>query len=184
MWLCVASALALAACGDTREPTAQVSPAGECAVNAAHPWNAAGTTLSVEASTSGPDCALAEATLTIRAPAGEILWTESYPSARVMILADATNPQSMQTALNEWISFENTTIPTSGALPDWPQGQAYPPNGEFPFYPEEGTDRADYMALRGRDAPLFCYVQGMESLACLVWENGALTKVGVQTFPG
>jgi hypothetical protein len=31
---------------------------------------------------------------------------------------------------------------------------------------------------------LFCFVQGMESLACLALQDGALVKVGVQAFPG
>jgi len=32
--------------------------------------------------------------------------------------------------------------------------------------------------------PVFCYVQGMESMACVALQNGEMTKVGVQTFPG
>jgi ABC-type Fe3+-hydroxamate transport system substrate-binding protein len=184
--LAPAFVLGLAACGDGRgdEPQVHVSAAGECAVRAAYPWNAGGITLSVEATTTGPDCALANATLTIRNAAGRSLWAEEYPTARVMGLADATSPTAMETALTAWISAQNTTIPTAGALPDWPQSAQFPPNGEFPFYPEEGVSRADYMALRNRNAPLYCYVQGMESLACLAYENGELTKIGVQTFPG
>lgn len=176
----------LAACGDggNEEPKVEITAAGECGVRATHPWNAGGITLSVEASTTGPDCALANATLNIRNASGAVLWTQEYPTARVMGLADATTPAAMETALTEWINFQNTTIPTAGALPDWPRGEQFPPNGEFPFYPEEGVSRADYMALRSRNAPLYCYVQGMESLACLAFENGELTKVGVQTFPG
>lgn len=186
VWIVGALALALAACGDggSGEPEVQVSAAGECAVRATHPWNAGGITLSVEALTTGPDCALATATLTIRNPAGRSLWAEEYPSARVMGLADATTPTAMEAALTEWIGAGNTTIPNSSALPDWPEGDQFPPNGEFPFYPEEGVTRAEYMALRSRSAPLYCFVQGMESLACLAYENGELNKVGAQTFPG
>lgn len=57
-------------------------------------------------------------------------------------------------------------------------------SGEFPFYVEEGLDRAAYEAVRGRDAPMFCYIQGMESAACLALEDGRLAKIGVQSFPG
>jgi hypothetical protein len=31
---------------------------------------------------------------------------------------------------------------------------------------------------------MFCYVQGLESLACLVEQDDRLEKIGVQAFPG
>jgi len=31
---------------------------------------------------------------------------------------------------------------------------------------------------------MYCYVQGMESLACLVISDEGLEKIGVQSFPG
>jgi hypothetical protein len=31
---------------------------------------------------------------------------------------------------------------------------------------------------------VFCYVQGMESMSCVVFRDGGMTKIGVQTFPG
>ena len=59
-----------------------------------------------------------------------------------------------------------------------------PRSGEFPFYPEPYYDRSGYEVLRQSDVPLFCYVQGMESIACVALENGRMEKVGVQSFPG
>ncbi len=73
---------------------------------------------------------------------------------------------------------------TSAALPDWPANADGPQSGEFPFYPEAGYDRESYMTLRANDLPLFCYVQGMESMGCLAAADGEVTKIGVQSFPG
>jgi hypothetical protein len=57
--------------------------------------------------------------------------------------------------------------------------------GEFPFYPEEGMDQVTYEQIRAEKQKIFCYVQGMESIACVaISKNGAATKIGVQTFPG
>ena len=71
-------------------------------------------------------------------------------------------------------------------LPAWAEGAEYPVLGDFAFYPEEGIDRATYTKVRDSKAPIFCYVQGMESMACVVKdaENGGFFKLGVQTFPG
>ncbi len=41
-----------------------------------------------------------------------------------------------------------------------------------------------YERLAGEAKPMFCYVQGMESLACLVEFDDRLEKIGVQSFPG
>ena len=59
-----------------------------------------------------------------------------------------------------------------------------PMSGEFPLYLEDGTTREDYAALRVKKLPMFCYVQGMESQACLALEDGGLRKIGAQSFPG
>ena len=40
------------------------------------------------------------------------------------------------------------------------------------------------MKLRGQKLPLFCYVQGMESMGCVALDGESITKVGLQTFPG
>ena len=102
-----------------------------------------------------------------------------------MVLAPARDPEAMREVLAEWIDpASNTTLQTSSALPEWPANAQAPQNGEFPFYPEEGYDRAAYNTLRANNLPLLCYVQGMESVACLALGDGELTKIGVQTFPG
>lgn len=173
----IVAALALAACGPAKTP---VQEASACAATAQAAWSG----LSIEAASVGGDCEQANATLTIKNPAGATLYTETYPTAQVMILAPARDEAGMRAALAEWIESNNHTMATSGALPDWPAGENAPVSGEFPFYPEEGLARDRYMSVRAADVPLFCFVQGMESMACLALENGALTKIGVQLFPG
>jgi hypothetical protein len=56
--------------------------------------------------------------------------------------------------------------------------------GVFPFYPSEGVTREAYLAARAANAPMWCFVQGMESQACLVLRDGAITELGAQSFPG
>lgn len=157
-----------------------------CDARAVASWNtSADANASVEAITSGPDCARSVATLIIRNGSGEPIYLETYLPSQVMTLAQASTPAAMQTALQEWVDpASNTTMQTSGALPEWPANADSPQNGEFPFYPAEGATRESYNAVRDANAPMYCYVQGMESLNCLALQDGSLESVGVQTFPG
>lgn len=43
---------------------------------------------------------------------------------------------------------------------------------------------AIYEGYRAKARPVFCYVQGGESMACLLWDADRLVRLGVQTFPG
>jgi hypothetical protein len=181
------SALTLAACNQAAAPeqetsapeqTEQAVAPNNCPATASGSWQG----LQVEASATGSECATAEATIVIRS-GEQTLWSETYPSNQVIVLAGAGSVEDMQRRLNEWVNPPGAALNSTGDLPQWAAGAANP-GGEFPFYVEEGVDRARYQAARSRDAPMFCYVQGMESLACVVLENGAITKLGVQSFPG
>lgn len=185
--LLLACALALAACTQADDAPAPVAVQGtNCPASATKPWRPlSGAEFTVEAFTNGPDCTRAVATLVIRNVQGEPLWTEAAPTRHIMVLAPAHDAAAMQAALEEWVdASNNTTMTTTGALPDWPRGADAPASGEFPFYPEAYLDRESYMALRQSNLPLFCYVQGMESMGCLSLRDGQLEKVGVQAFPG
>lgn len=157
-----------------------------CSARATAPWSTSvDPNASIEAITTGPDCARAVATFIIRNGSGEALYSMTYNPSQVMTLAQARTPGAMETALAEWIDpAGNTTMQTSSALPEWPANAESPQNGEFPFYPEEGVTRELYNQIRAADAPMYCYVQGMESLNCLALRDGALETVGVQSFPG
>jgi hypothetical protein len=180
--LMAAAAVLAVGCAPAEE--AETMSAG-CDARAATTWAARETTFSIEAATAGPDCARAVATIVVRDGSGVPVYTESYATEHVMVLVDARDTGAMQIALQGWTNpAANTVMQTSAALPDWPANAAGPQSGEFPFYPEEGYDRESYMTLRANDLPLFCYVQGMESQACLAAADGEVTKIGVQSFPG
>lgn len=182
----VAGVLALAACNSAEQtaPTQlpdepRVALTGTCATSAATTWSG----LSISAETGGDDCAAATARITV-SNAGDMLFMSDHQSDQVMTLAGAESVEDMQRRLADWITPAGAMQDSAGDLPEWAHGEDNPMSGEFPFFVEEGIDRAAYAALRARDAPLYCYVQGMESLACFVFENGALIPVGLQTFPG
>lgn len=178
--------IALAACAaqPAAHPGETASVRG-CMAAASAPWRPlSGADFTVEARSSGPDCERAVATLTIRDRQGRVLWTDARATEHVMTLRDARNEHAMQQAMAEWIDASNLDLARASELPPWADNADMPRSGEFPFYPEPYHDRASYEALRLSDVPLFCYVQGMESLACVALENGRLEKVGVQSFPG
>jgi hypothetical protein len=184
MRLVVLAAVALLATACQRlEEADNVAPG--CDARAANTWAVGDAQYSVEASTDGPDCARAVATIVVRDSSGNPLYAEAHLAQHIMTLAPATTKAAMQTALADWSNpANNTTMLTTSALPDWPNGAGGPQNGEFPFYPEQAYDHDSYVRLRQNNLPLLCYVQGMESMACLALADGELSKVGVQTFPG
>ncbi|QGZ96024.1 hypothetical protein [Terricaulis silvestris] len=179
----IAGALALAACSPAAEEAENLAPS--CDARAASAWAVSDAQYSVEAASAGPDCARAVATFVVRDASGAPIYAEAYLAQHVMVLADVSDTAAMETALRTWTDPANsTTMATTSALPDWPARANGPENGEFPFYADESVDRDTYLGLRQADVPLLCFVQGMESLACLALRNGQLEKVGVQTFPG
>ena len=188
-WI-ASAALVLMACSppaaDTSAGSASTSQTAVngCAASANGPWQGGRDVFVVEASTEGADCANANATIVVKDTQGRELIHETYPAAHVMVLAQAHDVAAMNAALAQWVVWDNHTMSSTSALPEWPRGATGPQNGEFPFTPEEGMTRDAYNTLRTHNAPLFCYVQGMESQACYAWENGAFTKAGVQQFPG
>ncbi|MGE0595019.1 MAG: hypothetical protein AB7P07_01530 [Hyphomonadaceae bacterium] len=179
--LTLPAALLCLACAppSSEAPSAEQAVVEGCAAAAEAAWSG----LQVQASSEGAACGDAQATLSIT-DNGRALLQQTFPTAQVMTLAHVEDRDAMQTALAEWVDQTSSNKATASALPAWPEGAETPVSGEFPFYPEEGVDRAAYEAIRARNAPLFCHVQGMESEACYALENGALTRVGVQAFPG
>lgn len=176
--------LALSAATALAAATAGAADAGRCDARAGAEWRAGGNAFTIEATSSGPDCARAVATIVIRNARDAPVYAETHFTGHVMTLAYAETAKAMQEALADWIDASRPAFESSAALPDWPEGAEGPEEGEFPFYVAEGFDRELYLALRRRAAPVYCYVQGMESLHCLAEEDGALTSIGVQLFPG
>lgn len=138
-----------------------------------------------EAYSNGAFCAGAVVTIVVRAPDGKVLWVEAMPAEHLMTFVDAKTPPKMQAALVDWLT-QQQTFKSTGDLPEWKKGADAPqPLGEFPFYPGEGVDQQGYSQIRAERQAIFCYVQGMESMACVaIARDGTATKVGVQSFPG
>lgn len=184
----IGAALVLAACNPSAEaPVAEVAEASgpnNCPATATTQWHAGDQAITIDASVQGVDCASAQASLVFRGANGAELYAETFEVSQVMVLAAPESVDDLQRRLNEWISPPGAAPNSTDDLPVWEANAQTPVSGEFPFYPEEGMDRAAYTALRAAEAPMFCFVQGMESQACLTVQGGSLRKVGVQTFPG
>ena len=160
--------------------------AEKCTASADSAWDSAGKGVTIEAFASGSKCETAMAALVIRDETGTAAFYEVYPAEFVMVLAGMATAKDLEAALKSWIDTSQPQFASTADLPAWAEGAEYPVLGDFAFYPEEGIDRATYTKVRDSKAPIFCYVQGMESMACVVKdaENGGFFKLGVQTFPG
>lgn len=184
----LAAGVVLAACSPKAQQAATESASPTCEAIASTTWAAsAKTKLTISASYEGADCTSAEAALAVTDAAGKQLYTFSLPVevAQNTVFAEADSAEKMHAALADWIDpAGNTTMQTTSALPEWKPGVEEPGNDEFPFMPE--VSREEYAKLRGESRPLYCHVQGGESMACLAFDEaaGAMVKVGLQRFPG
>lgn len=156
----------------------------DCDARSRAVWSDSRAGIVAEAMAQGQTCANAVVTLVLRDSSGKPLWVDSRIGAQVMIFAGVNDRGEMMRALSDWIDQRRSSLARSDKLPNWPQGANAPQSGEFPFYPDGDVDREMYMKIRGQHLPLFCYVQGMESLACVALTADGVTKVGLQTFPG
>ena len=162
------------------------TPGDACPARVHGQWEPEGNAgpFSIDAYTDGPSCAQAAATIVMRDPEGEVAYSDTYPARHVFTLADAKTLGEMNSALSGWISEGSESFASTADLPEWKEGEHAPEGGEFPFIPEEFYDQPDYERLRASAAPVYCYVQGLESMACLAIDHGALMKIGFQVFPG
>jgi hypothetical protein len=163
----------------------EADAATDCSAAAWRDWSPAkGHAYRTEAFSNGGQCATAVVTIAVRGPDGTVLWSDAAPGAHVMTFAGVKTRAEMVKALGDWLTQEHM-FKTSADLPPWGPSDEAPKSGEFPFYPEAGVDRETYEQMRAQKRPVFCYVQGMESLACLtVTRDGQMEKIGVQLFPG
>lgn len=196
--LIAAALVALAACGQPATENAQNAPmdaapapaaaAPGCTASAETMWEG----LKITGTATGATCAAAQVSLAILGADGKALHSFSATAANLRVVfgeaADAppTEAASMQKALAEWIDPASSTFMiATDKLPEWKSGEEAPMAGEFIYIPVDGMDRKAYEAMRKAKRPLFCYVQGAESMACVQkLENGQVVQAGVQTFPG
>ncbi len=160
---------------------AQKAMAEDCTMTVQETWFGDYT---AEASTSG-ECGLGNYGLVVHNGKGEVIWNESYQNGNLFGFDEIYTPAEMKLALADWVGTYAQQS-TSGTLPQWPAGADGPEAGEFPFYVEEGVTQPLYEEVRAEDRPMICYIQGRESLLCLLRhpETGALETVGFQSFPG
>lgn len=187
----------VAACGPQAQkptdastgPSAQAPATSGCSAETVIDWApVSGPPMQIAARASGPSCDTGMASIAITDAAGKSLFAGEFDIAPMTttVFAEAKTPETLKAALQRWIDPTDQMMATTQQLPDWASGADAPQSGEFPFYPAEGTTRDAYARLRARALPMFCFVQGGESMQCLALDKatGALIDVGLQTFPG
>lgn len=148
-----------------------------------------GAAYAVEATSSGADCQTAALLLAIRGPDGLVLWTDSFAADQMFGFDMATQPDEMAAALELWIEQPGEAPQSTADLPPWTDPAAdgpTSPNPEFPFFADAWIDGETWEAIRAEGLPLYCYIQGVESIRCVALDPDSLRiePLGVQTFPG
>jgi hypothetical protein len=154
-----------------------------CPASAERAWIEGRT---VSAIALGPSCAQAALLITLRDADGALLYADTHQVEYLFGFEEATgSPETMTAALDEWI--QGGWPERGGELPAWSDETPGALGGEFPFYVDRDMDEADYTRIREENKPLFCYIQGMESVACLGLypeTDDLWVKIGAQSFPG
>jgi hypothetical protein len=141
-----------------------------CVAQAERKWNG----VTIEAVSQGDTCEDAVVTLVLRDKAGKPIWVRADIASQMLNFSQepAADAKAMNAKLSGWISGEGFM----------PSADKLNLKGEFPFTPK---DKDEFAKARKSKAPLFCYIQGMESGNCLaVGKDGAVMELGVQSFPG
>lgn len=178
---------ALAAAGAFLLASAMPAHADDCNARASSAWEPGnGQTYAIEALTDGATCDQAVAAYVVRGADGAPLYYDIYQANQIMVLAGQPTKADMEGALFQWAMQDAGPdgVMHTGSLPEWKAGAETPEAGDFAFYPDMAVDQAYYEQLRAAKAPMICYIQGMESSACLALYEGGFVLVGVQTFPG
>ena len=184
--LCLAALLA-ASCASTPAASAEsgVGVGAACNTQATTEWRGANSRVfRATASTSGANCAQSVVLLIVRDNSGHVVWTDALVAAHVMGLNEPRTRIEMTRALADWVGLPVQRLQMTASLAPWAQTSGQRGESEFPFRPEEWIDEHLYERLAGEANPMFCYVQGMESLACLVEFDDRLEKIGIQSFHG
>jgi hypothetical protein len=131
----------------------------------------------------GSNCARAGLSYTITNARGRVLFRQTYQAENVAPFGEVRTRTQMQRALADWIKPVNG--PTFLAnLPNWVAGADAPEEREFGFMPAETMTREDYLGIIRSRSPIRCYVQGIESINCVLYHGGVIDPFGVQSFPG
>jgi hypothetical protein len=167
----------------------------DCSATVSRKWNISKkTNFLVEASSLGPDCKRAVVVIVVRDGEGEAKYSLSMAAKDNAVfsnLADTrvTGINDMRTSLATWLDagLSSNKNRLSKFL-EWKAGTDGPaetPPAEFPFTVSSEISRATYEAWRKQNVPVYCFVQGMESMRCVVLtKEGTINEVGIQSFPG
>ncbi|BCW88306.1 hypothetical protein sos41_14450 [Alphaproteobacteria bacterium SO-S41] len=164
---------------------APVLAAEKCTASADAVWDAGGEKVKIEAFASGDTCEKATAVLAVHDGTGQVIYSNVGGADGMMMLGEKKTSKELAAALAAWIDVK-TNAGTTADLPEWKQGTEMPMRGEFPFYPADGIDRDTYEAARAAKTPMYCYVPGIETSACLIRDpqSEAIYLLGGQSFPG
>lgn len=181
--LAAAAAVAMGCGGQLTQ--APAAPA--CSVEVSELWatNSVGV-YTADAVASGATCQSASLSLQIRDDRGAILWTARHETRELFGFDRIETAEQMRVALREWMT-QAGGFSRSSDLPAWRAGAVQPVNeAGFFFAPNPGVDRSAYQSIRAAARPLFCYVQGRESVFCLALpaNERRVIPLGAQTFPG
>jgi hypothetical protein len=145
-----------------------------CSASATRGWT---NGVTIEAFASGPTCAQAVTTITLRNRSGAAIWTRAHIATDLLNFSqDPTADGKVMTAkLKDWISGDGFMKSVDRLVTE----------GEFHFTPSEDIDKTTFEKYRKAKLPVFCYIQGMESGNCLaVGKEGIIIELGIQSFPG
>jgi hypothetical protein len=153
------------------------------------PWKASGKFgYNIAAYAVGADCRTAIVVLAVTDATHKPIWQKSLLSEYVAMFSDdhTTNGTKMQAAVEAWVQTGlEASLSNAGALPEWPKGAAEPTREEFGFFIDATIDRESYLAWRTQKRPVFCFVQGIESEACILADDsGQILDIGGTSFPG
>jgi hypothetical protein len=169
--------------------------AADCNTSVSRKWNVnSKQAYLIEASSIGPDCKRAVTVMVVRDGNGEVKYSLSMASKDNAVfggLADkpVADLKAMRVALGEWLDAGLSSKKNRlSKFLEWKAGTDGPaetPPAEFPFTVSSEISRETYEAWRKQNVPVFCFVQGMESMRCLVLtKEGTINEVGIQSFPG
>jgi hypothetical protein len=161
-----------------------------CNHSTSAPWASAKKHgLVLEAHSVGSLCGKTALVLAIADGKGEVLWSTTRLAQHVSIFAgeDVVTDKAVKAALKDWIeNGKDSGDHNTGTLPDWPKGAEAPKReGEFGYFAQQDMSREDYLEKRKQALPMFCFVQGMESISCIITSDGRyIEEFGGFTFPG
>lgn len=162
----LALAAALGGCSPKSSSHAH-SAGGSCAAEATRSWQIGAEIYRIDASAHGASCPDARATMILRSPDSDVLFSADYATAQIPYSFNPHGDQaSLSDDLNLWIENQAPGS-TASSLPEWAADAAKP----LHFAPAVARDV--YEKARRDDLPIFCFPDGAESDACVALDPDA-----------